>query len=99
MENKQLEWSERALNDYENLAEFLYNHWGENVALSVLLDIDAQLNRIENTPEQFPVFLKTKEIRRCVASPQTSIFFVVKPTSIFILSIFDNRQSPGNYPK
>lgn len=66
MENKQLEWSERALNDYENLAEFLYKHWGENVALSVLLDIDAQLNSIENIPEQFPVFLKTKEIRRCI---------------------------------
>ncbi|WP_149242299.1 type II toxin-antitoxin system RelE/ParE family toxin [Dyadobacter sp. 32] len=99
MEASELEWSERAVNDYENLAEYLYEHWGENIALKTLHEIDIQIRRIARNPGQFPLFIKDKEIRRCVVSPQTSIFFVRKIQRICLLSIFDNRQNPEKYPQ
>jgi hypothetical protein len=30
--------------------------------------------RVEHSPEHFPLFIDKKNVRRCVASPQTSIF-------------------------
>jgi len=96
--SRELEWSERAIVDYENLIDYLYQKWGEQITLCVLGEIDHQISRIKNNPEQFPVFIKQNEIRRCVASPQTSIFFVVKSNTIFLLSIFDSRLNPDKYP-
>ncbi|MCE7066380.1 type II toxin-antitoxin system RelE/ParE family toxin [Dyadobacter sp. CY326] len=96
--SRELEWSERAVLDYENLTEYLFFKWGENITLKVLSEIDYQISRVKNNPEQFPIIIKQNEIRRCVASPQTSIFFVVKPQSIYLLSIFDNRLNPDKYP-
>ena len=94
----ELEWSERAIQDYERLTEYLYEQWGEKLTLRVLEGIYHQIGRVMNNPEQFPIFIKENLIRRCVASSQTSIFFVVKPEKIFLLSIFDNRLNPDKYP-
>jgi len=96
---RQLEWSERAILDYEHLTEYLFIKWGYNITLRVLSEIDHQINRVKNNPEQFPIIVDHSEIRRCVASPQTSIFFVVKPQSVYVLSIFDNRLNPDKYPR
>ncbi|SKB99918.1 Plasmid stabilization system protein ParE [Dyadobacter psychrophilus] len=96
--SRNLEWSERAILDYENLVEYLFFKWGESITLKVLSEIDYQISRVAKYPEQFPIVNKPNEIRRCVASPQTSIFFVVKPQSIYLLSIFDNRLDPDKHP-
>lgn len=79
-------WSDRALVEYAKLQEYLYEEWSEEIAQTVV--------RIENSPEHFPLFIKRKKIRRCVASPQTSVFFNVNKNVIEIMSIFDNRQNP-----
>lgn len=52
------------------------------------------VSRIQSSPEQFPIFLKRKNIRRCVASPQTSIYFKVNKNDIEIYAVFDNRRNP-----
>jgi plasmid stabilization system protein ParE len=89
-----IRWTDRALSEYEQLAEYLFEEWGEDIMLRVIAEIDHTVTRIQRSPEHFPVFIKSKGVRRCVASPQTSIFFKVKEDSIEILSLFDNRQNP-----
>ena len=95
---RQIDWAERAISDYEFLTEYLFETWGEHIAMRVLSEIDYQLSRIQKVPMQFPVFIRENEIRRCVASPQTSIFFVIRPESVLVLSIFDNRLNPQKHP-
>nr|WP_295932300.1 type II toxin-antitoxin system RelE/ParE family toxin [uncultured Dyadobacter sp.] len=94
----ELEWTERAVNDYEHLAEYLFEEWGEGIALRVLDELSYQIRRIRDTPLQFPVVDLENHIRRCVASPQTSIFFVMRADKIALLSIFDNRLDPKKRP-
>lgn len=89
-----LTWSIRALEDYEKLLQYLAENWGKNITKKVADSITHQTNRIQNTPEQFPISVKTKNIRRCVISPQTSIFFKADMNKIEILLVFDNRQNP-----
>lgn len=90
----QIIWSDRALNEYEALLVYLYSEWGDAITSRVVLEINQQIARIQKSPEHFPVFLKKKKIQRCVASPQTSVFFKVNNGEIIIISVFDNRQNP-----
>jgi plasmid stabilization system protein ParE len=90
-------WTERALIEYEKLIDYLLEEWGEEITLKVRLEIDQTIDRIKNSPEHFPIFLKSKKIRRCVASPQTSIFFRVSKDVIILISLFDNRQNPKKH--
>ena len=87
-------WTERALTEYEKLIDYLLEEWGEEITIRVTLEIDQTIGRIKNSPEHFPIFLKGKKIRRCVTSPQTSIFFRFSKDVIIIISLFDNRQNP-----
>ena len=87
-------WTDRALTEYDNLLDYLLEKWGEAITLRVIGEINQKISQIKKFPEHFPVFLKGKQIRRCVASPQTSIFFHIKGDVIEIISLFDNRQNP-----
>lgn len=87
----ELEWTERASAEYEKLAIYLLSEWGIVIAARVCKEIDQQIIRIKNSPEHFPVFRKKKKIRRCVASPQTSIYFRVNKDIIEVMAVFDNR--------
>jgi len=91
---KALIWTNRALIELDSLQDYLYEEWGEKISQRVINEIFKTIARIQNSPEQFPLIKKRKKIHRCVASPQTSIFFKVEKEVIEILSIFDNRQDP-----
>jgi len=89
-----LKWTDRAIEEYDKLVDYLYEEWSEEITQRVIKEIDQTVTRIQNSPEQFPVFIKSRKVRRCVASPQTSIFFKIKAEWIEISSVFDNRQNP-----
>jgi len=78
----------------DKLTDYLLAEWGVEIAQKVAQLIEDTADRIRRNPEHFPIFIKGKKIRRCVVSPQTSIFFKVNKDEIFIISLFDNRQSP-----
>jgi plasmid stabilization system protein ParE len=88
-------WSERALKEYDQLLDYLLDEWNIDIAIRVSREIDHTVLHIQNYPEHYPVFLKNKNIHRCVASPQTSIYFRVKKDVIEIISLFDNRLNPN----
>ena len=91
---KLLIWSDRARNEYLKLQEYLFSEWGEEIAQRVTDEIDKTIIRIQKSPEHFPVFLKRKKVRRCVASPQTSIYFKINKNDVEIYAVFDNRRNP-----
>jgi plasmid stabilization system protein ParE len=77
-----------------NFLNIYTGEWGIEITQRVIREIAQTVTRIQKSPEQFPFFRKRKRIRRCVASPQTSIFFNVNGNLIEIMSVFDNRQNP-----
>jgi len=78
-------WNERSADEYDKLFEYLLDEWGDNIALKIIYEIDQKINSIRELPEIFPVFVKRKKIRRCVASAQTSIYFKVVHHNIEIV--------------
>jgi len=87
-------WSERAQEEFDKMQDYLLSEWGEEISKRVLTEISQTITRIQNHPEQFPYIKPTKKIRRCIASPQTLIYFQELKDSIVIVSLFDNRQNP-----
>ncbi|MBC7399094.1 MAG: type II toxin-antitoxin system RelE/ParE family toxin [Mucilaginibacter sp.] len=94
MPDRKLKWSERALEENRILVDYLLNEWGAEITQRVTDEIDQTVIRIQNNPEHFQIVKKSKNIRRCVASPQTSIYFKVSNNAIEIITLFDNRQNP-----
>ena len=94
MADKSLRLSDRALEENRKLLDYLLNEWCNEITSRVHKQIEKTADRIRQTPHQFPVFLKRKNVRRSVVSPQTSIFFKINKNEIVIISVFDNRQNP-----
>jgi plasmid stabilization system protein ParE len=90
-----LVWSDRALKEYDKLLDYLLEEWGPDITIRVSREIDKTVLHIQNYPEHYPILLRNKNIRRCVASPQTSIYFRVIKDVVEITSLFDNRQNPN----
>jgi len=91
---REIYWSIRALQEYKGLLDYISSEWGDVIMNRVKLEFSQTLSRIPASPEQFPIFLKKKKIRRCVASPQTSIYFKINKQNVEIYAIFDNRRNP-----
>ena len=89
-----LRWTERAANDYEKLVDYLLEKWGVEITIDVTQQFEHTITHIQNSPEHFPIVIVKKKIRRCVASPQTSIYFTADKGTVEILTLFDNRQNP-----
>lgn len=89
-----LVWSTRAAIEYEKLVSYLSEEWGEKITLRASGDINRNVDRIFNNPEQFPFLIDGKSIKKCVVLPYMIILFREDKNAIIILSLFDTRQSP-----
>lgn len=91
---KAIVWSERATNEYLSTLDYILQDWGNEAGEKFESIIFHQVERIAAYPGQFPLVNFRKAVRRCVATPQNSIFFREQESHIEILSVFDTRQSP-----
>ncbi|WP_371927308.1 type II toxin-antitoxin system RelE/ParE family toxin [Pontibacter sp. HSC-36F09] len=94
IEFKEVVWSERATEEYLATLSYILDIWGDNAAQKFESTIQMQIQRIAQSPQQFPLVSESRSVRRCVATPQNSIFFRETESQIQILACFDNRQNP-----
>ena len=92
---KPIFWSPLSENDFENILDYLYKKWGNQVAFDFIELTENLLNQIEINPRQFPVFYKGKKVRKCVLTKHNSLFYRDGKTKIEILRIYDTRQDPN----
>ena len=96
MSERNVKWTDRALHEYDQLIDHLWEDWGEKVTIKVSVKIEKSILRLTQSPGVFAFVNKAKRVQRCVVSNQTSIFFTVSSEFVVILSVFNNRQNPAN---
>ena len=96
---KPLKWTDKALEEYDALLDYLYENWGAATLIRVSDEINKTISHIHQNPDRYPIAIKSKGIRKCVASPQTSIFYKIFVDRIEVTSIFNNRQNPRRIRK
>jgi len=81
------------------LLEYLHENWSLKVKLDFVKKLDQSINIIKVDPYVFPESHKKSGLHKCVVSKQTSLFYRFNSKTIFIVTIFDNRQSPSKLKK
>ena len=94
---RSIEYTARARGDLLKLLADIQQKWGSEKAEEIDKQILAELHKIVEMPAMYPLVPHRAAIRRFVFSKQTSIYYRVRPSSIQIIHIWDNRDNPRNF--
>ncbi|WP_276371538.1 type II toxin-antitoxin system RelE/ParE family toxin [Chryseolinea sp. H1M3-3] len=87
-------WSDRALDDLQNILNYLSEKWTQKDIRNFVRRLDRRLELISGNPRLFPKTTKRKNIRRSVLTKHTVIYYDMKENSVTVVTIFDPRQHP-----
>jgi plasmid stabilization system protein ParE len=97
--NRKILLSKRASWKLDKLLIFLEEDWSFKVKKDFIFKLEVALKQIRELPESFPESNKIPGLRKCVVTRQTTIFYKYSDTTIYIVSLFDNRQNPKSLNK
>ena len=87
--------SDRARQDIEQIAEYLSEHWSEQVKLNFLVTLTDKMKLIGQMPHIYRASQQQPDVRECVLNKHTIIFYRVTDSAIEIITIKGTRQRPG----
>jgi plasmid stabilization system protein ParE len=91
--------SKTAEKKLDKLFDYLIENWSEKVKNEFVTKLDSSLDLIRKQPEIFPKSQKAKDLRKCVLTKQTTLFYRFNTKQISIVTIFDTRQNPKRLNK
>ncbi len=94
MANKNVIWSPLAEEDFNHILAYLYEQWGNEVALRFIDTIEQVIFQIIKYPDLFPLINKDIGVHKCVITKQNTLFYKLDDKNIYLLRIFDTRQNP-----
>jgi plasmid stabilization system protein ParE len=91
-------WTSEAERNLNAIFDYLEVKWTQREISNFATRLEAILQQISKYPAAFPYYSKEKNVRRCVLSPQTTIYYTKVPfeNRIVIITLFDNRQNIDN---
>jgi plasmid stabilization system protein ParE len=87
-------YSTRAYGEYEEILEYVSNKFGLVTAAKVDLYFEEVIDQIAINPHLFPFSNKKSEIRRCVISPQTTLYYRFNGKIVELASFRGNKMDP-----
>lgn len=93
-------WTQRALNTYFKVADFLQQEWGETVLSNFAGEVEKILMHIKEKPYMFEVSKKYKNIRKGCINEHNTLYYRIKPRKkeIELLIFWDNRRDYKKRP-
>ena len=93
---KSIKWSSLAENDFANISDYLETRWNNNVCIEFIDNIDFCIGLIQKNPNLFPSLNVKLQIRKCVVTKQTTLYYREINLRIEVLRIYDSRQNPDS---
>jgi len=92
-----IEWTSEAERNLKIIFDYLERTWSEREISNFANKLESCLQHISNNPATFPYYDKEKNVRRCVLSLQTTIYYreILFENRVVIITMFDNRQNPN----
>ncbi len=79
------------------MLEKIIDQFGKKKAKEIYDRIEKVLEGISKMPRMYPSSRKQKNLRKCVFSKQTSIYYRIDQDYIEIVSFRENRKDPGKF--
>lgn len=89
-------WSDEASSNLDSIIEYLQNRWTDKEISRFFKLLEKRIGILSHNPHAFPAVEFDSNIKRCVLSEQTSLFYQIQSDTIVILSLFDNRRNPDS---
>ena len=86
-------WTYEALNNLEEILEYLRNRWGKWEIDRFKLKLFKNVEFIREHPLIFPVSTQLKGVRKAVLSSELSLFYKVSESAIYIVALFHNKRN------
>ena len=87
-------YSTRAYIEYEEILEYVSGKFGTFVAAKVDMYFEEIIDQIAINPLLYPYSGKKKNLRRCVISPQTTLYYRFNGEYIELASFRGNKMDP-----
>ncbi|RPJ67836.1 MAG: type II toxin-antitoxin system RelE/ParE family toxin [Alphaproteobacteria bacterium] len=87
-------WTDEAISNLESILDYLKNYWTQREINNFKKKLGKQVKLIENNPKLFPVSRNNCRLRKAVLSKQTTIFYELSGQMIYLVYLFNTRQSP-----
>ena len=87
--------SKRAEENLDKLVNYLESNWSTRVRDKFLTILENKISQIAETPLIYQASGKRQNVRRCVITRQTALYYQIKENEIEIITIQDNRRDPG----
>jgi len=87
-------YSIRSYQEYDAILDYVADKFGSAVASRVDIYIEEIIDQIAINPQQFPYSDKRKNLRRCVISPQTTLYYRFDGECVELASFRGNRMDP-----
>jgi plasmid stabilization system protein ParE len=86
--------SQRASVKLQHVLVYLEQEWSAQIKLEFVCKLDRAVEIVSMFPNSFELVDAARGVHRCVITGQTTIYYRFDEQTIFILTIFDNRQHP-----
>lgn len=83
----------------QQLLDYLEEQWSSASKKKFLKIMTQKFEVLKQNPKAYPQSEIRPDLRKLVISKQTSVLYKLTDDSIFIVTLFDNRQHPGKTEK
>lgn len=90
----EVRYSIRAYSEYEEILDYVLENFGALKAAKVDMHFEEVIDQIAVNPFLYPFSNKNKNLRRCVLSPQTTLYYRFNGELIELISFRGNRMNP-----
>lgn len=87
-------YSTRSFLEYEEILDYVSENFGAAITARVDAYFEEVIDQIAINPRLFPFSDKRKNLRRCVISPQTTLYYRFNGECIELASFRGNRMNP-----
>jgi len=87
-------WTDEAISNLESILDYLKSYWTQREINNFKKKLGKQVKLIEKNPKLFPVSRYNSRLRKAVLSKQTTIFYELSGQMIYLVYLFNTRQSP-----
>lgn len=89
-----ISWSDNALNDLDNILDYLREQWTQKELENFKKILFNRIDLIGKYPKLFRPSIAKPQLRRLVLTKQTSIYYHVHPgqAQVTMVRLFDNRM-------
>ncbi|MDO8366018.1 MAG: type II toxin-antitoxin system RelE/ParE family toxin [Saprospiraceae bacterium] len=85
-------FTDQAAEQLAELLDYLEIEWSMKVRDNFLLKLESTVEVIAAFPFAYPSSESYPDFRRCVVTPQTSLYYQIQPEEIEVVAVLDNRR-------